>query len=76
MKTTGKITHHWQLEVYQLAMEAGETQTWIEFAVRCEYITAKQGRELHRIYDHIMGKLVNMQNNPDVWLLKNPRTRD
>ena len=133
MKIPGKITHHWQLEVYQLSMEAGmslfalskkfpreerysltdqvrrssrsvsshiseawrrrrylaafceklngseseaaETQTWIEYAVRCEYITTKQGRELHRTYDHIMGKLVNMQNNPEVWLLKNPRTR-
>ncbi|HEX5222434.1 MAG TPA: four helix bundle protein [Verrucomicrobiae bacterium] len=133
MKPSGKITHHWQLEVYQLAMEAamdlfhlskefppeemysitdqvrrssrsvashiseawrrrryvaafcdklngseseaGETQTWIEFAVRCGYFTARQGRELHRIYDQIMGKLVTMQNNPEVWLLKNPRTR-
>jgi four helix bundle protein len=134
MKTTAKITHHWQLEVYQLSIEAGmglfelskkfpreemysltdqvrrssrsvsshisegwrrrryeaafceklngaeseaaETQTWIEYSVRCGYITAKEGRELHRAYDHIMGKLVNMQNKPEVWLLQNPRTRN
>jgi four helix bundle protein len=134
MKTVGKITHHWQLEVYQLSMEAamqlfelskkfpreemysltdqvrrssrsvsshisegwrrrryvaafcdklngaeseaGETQTWVEFAVRCGYVTAKEGRDLHRSYDHIMGKLVIMQNKPEVWLLQNQRTRN
>lgn len=133
MKTPGKITHHWQLEVYQLSVEAGmqlfelsrkfpreemfsltdqvrrssrsvsshisegwrrrryeaafceklngaeseaaESQTWVEYAVRCGYITAKEGRELHRAHDFIMGKLVKMQNNPEVWLLQNPRTR-
>ena len=134
MKTTAKITHHWQLDVYKLSIEAGmslfelskkfpreemysltdqvrrssrsvsshisegwrrrryeaafceklngaeseaaETQTWIEYSVRCGYVTAKEGRELHRSYDHIMGKLVNMQNKPEVWLLQNPRTRN
>jgi four helix bundle protein len=134
MKTTAKITHHWQLDVYKLSIEAAmslfelskkfpreemysltdqvrrssrsvsshisegrrrrryeaafgeklngaeseaaETQTWIEYSVRCGYITAKEGRELHRSYDHIMGKLVNMQNKPEVWLLQNPRTRN
>jgi four helix bundle protein len=134
MKTTAKITHHWQLDVYKLSVEAAmrlfelsksfareemysltdqvrrssrsvsshisegwrrrryeaafcdklnsaeaeaaETQTWIEYSVRCGYITAKQGRELHRSYDQIMGKLVNMQNKPEVWLLQNSRTRN
>jgi four helix bundle protein len=133
VKTTAKITHHWQLDVYRLSVETGrrlfdlskkfpreemysltdqvrrssrsvsshisegwrrrryeaafceklngaeseaaETQTWIEYAVRCGYTTAKEGREVHRSYDHIMGKLVKMQNNPEVWLLQNPRTR-
>lgn len=127
MKTSQRITHHWQLDVYQLSMEAGmrlfeitkkfpreemysltdqvrrssrsvsshisegwrrrryeaafcdklngaeaeaaETQTWIQYSVRCQYLTKKEGRELHREYDKIMGKLVNMQNNPAPWLL-------
>lgn len=133
MKTPGKITHHGQLEVYQLSIETGmrrfelskkfpreetysltdqmrrssrsfsshisegwrrrryeaafceklngaeseaaETQTWIEYAACCGYITAKEGRGLHRAYNFIMGKLVKMQNHPEVWLLQNPRTR-
>ena len=134
MKTTSKITHHWQLDVYKLSIEAGmrlfglskkcpreemysltdqirrssryvsahisegwrrrryeaafcdklngaeseaaETRTWIEYSVRCGYIPAKDGRELHKTYDQIIGKLVNMHNKPEVWLLHNPRTRN
>lgn len=133
MKTSGKITHHWQLDVYKLSVEAAmhlfelskrfpreemysltdqmrrssrsvsghiaegwrrrryeaafcdklngaegeaaETQTWIEYAVRCGYMAAKDGRELHRTNDRIMGKLVRMQANPDVWLLPRPPKR-
>ena len=130
MKTTDKITHHWQLDVYKLSVEAtmrlfdlskrfpreemysltdqirrssrsvsghiaegwrrrryeaafcdklngaeseaAETQSWIEYAVRCGYVNKKDGREIHRTYDRIMGKLVKMQTRPEVWLL--PRT--
>ena len=133
MRTTGKVTHHWQLDVYKLSVEvamrlfelskrfpreemysltdqmrrssrsvsghiaedrrrrryeaafcdklngaeseAAESQSWIEYPVRCGYMTRKDGRETHRIYDQIIGKLVRMQNNPEVWLLRRiPRT--
>jgi four helix bundle protein len=127
MATKHKITHHWQLEVFQLAREgaqkffelsrhfpkeevysltdqgrrssravgaiiaeawrrrkyepafvnklneaegeAAETQVWVMHAVDCVYLTRSQGREIHRLYDRILGKLVNMGNRPDVWLL-------
>lgn len=49
--------------------EAGETQVWLEFAVKCGYLAASRGRELHRAYDQILGKLVVMLNNPTPWLL-------
>ena len=49
--------------------EAAETQTWLEFAVKCGYLETEAGRELYRIYDQILGKLVNMINNPSPWLL-------
>lgn len=128
MSASGKISHHWQLDVYKLSVEAamrifqiskkfpreemysptdqvrrssrsvsgqigegwrrrkyeavlvnklneaegeaGETQVWIEYAVKCEYLSAKVGRELHRTYDRIIGKLVTMGNNPEPWLLQ------
>src|ERR1041385_3609759 len=31
--------------------EAAETQTWIEFAVKCNYLSADAGRVLFKIYD-------------------------
>jgi four helix bundle protein len=116
------ITHHWELEVYQLAMEAAttvfksskafppeekfsltsqirdsarsvtaqiaegwrkrryeaslvrklndaegeaaETQSWLE-----QYLPRDIATQLFHQYDHIIGKLVTMQNNPKPWLL-------
>jgi four helix bundle protein len=76
---SGHVAEGWRRRRYEAAFcdklngaeaEAAETQSWIEYAVRCEYVTDKQGRALHRTYDRILGKLVTMQNNPEVWLLK------
>lgn len=53
--------------------EAAETQTWIEFAVASKYLDAETGRELYRAYDNILGKLVNMINDPSPWLLLGAR---
>jgi four helix bundle protein len=49
--------------------EASETQTWIEFAVKCEYLDPSVARELYRTYDNVLGKLVKMINNPSPWLM-------
>ncbi len=75
---SGHISEGWRRRRYEATFcdklnggegEAAETQTWIEYSVRCGYLTAKVGRELHRAYDHILGKLVKMQANPKPWLL-------
>jgi four helix bundle protein len=49
--------------------ETAETQTWIEFAVKCEYLDAEAGRELWKTYDAIISTLVGMVNNPSSWIL-------
>ncbi|MHC5823739.1 MAG: four helix bundle protein [Nostoc sp.] len=49
--------------------EAAETQTWIEFAVKCNYLDVNTGRELYGIYNQVLGSLVNMINNPTPWLM-------
>ena len=81
---SGHIAEGWRRRRYEAAFgdklngaegEAAETQTWVEYAVRCNYMTAKDGRELHRTYDRILGKLVKMQNSSDVWLLPRPLKR-
>lgn len=50
--------------------EAAETQTWLEFAVECDYPDKQTARELYRLYHNILGKLVNMINSPEPWLLQ------
>ncbi len=126
--TPTRIQHHWQLEVYQLAMrasrevfqltktfpkeelysltdqirrssrsisaqlaeawrrrkyeavfvnklndaegEAAETQVWLQHAFDCEYVSATRARELHRLYNQILGKLTKMGNAPEKWVLR------
>ena len=50
--------------------EACETQVWVEFARRCEYLEDQICNELDEDYDQIMGQIVNMINNADKWLIK------
>ena len=57
------------LKLNDAEAEAAEPQTWLEFAVKCEYLDPDTGRELYRTYDDILGKLVNMINNPTSWLI-------
>jgi hypothetical protein len=49
--------------------EAAETQTWINFAVDCGYISDYLGREFYARYNQILSGLVNMINNPSPWLI-------
>jgi four helix bundle protein len=49
--------------------EAAETQTWIEFAVKCGYLDRATGRELYAAYDNILGKLVTMIRHPEQWTI-------
>ena len=37
--------------------EAAETQTWLEFAVACNYLEAETSRELYQAYNHILSTL-------------------
>ena len=57
--------------------EAAETQTWIEFAVKCGYLKTELGRELFRQGDELLALTVSMTNNPQAWVLpsgqKKPR---
>ncbi len=50
--------------------EAAETQVWIEFAVRCNYLTTAQGNELYSQYNRVLGIIVTMINNPEVWVIR------
>ncbi|RCJ18440.1 four helix bundle protein [Nostoc sp. ATCC 53789] len=49
--------------------EAAETQVWLKFAVKCQYLTVEQGRELYAPYNQVLSGLVKMITHPDDWLL-------
>ncbi|MGR3303464.1 MAG: four helix bundle protein [Candidatus Scalindua sp.] len=47
--------------------EAGETQTWLEFALRCKYINDKIFKGLDERYEHIFAMLVTMERKADTF---------
>lgn len=49
--------------------EAAETQTWIEFAMKCNYIGSEVGQPLLETYNRVLSGLVKMAQNPIPWLL-------
>lgn len=50
--------------------EAAETQTWLEFAEKCNYFNAEVRQELNTTYNKLLSGLVNMIRDPSPWLLK------
>jgi len=49
--------------------EAAETQVWLKFAVKCNYLPLEPGRELYTTYNQILSGLVKMINNPNRWTI-------
>lgn len=45
--------------------EAAETQTWLEFALACGYISKKIFDGLDDKYEHIFAMLINMEKKAD-----------
>jgi four helix bundle protein len=86
------IAEAWRKRRYKLAFvsklndaetEAAETQVWLEYCWRCRYIEKQKYAEYCEHYNHIIGKLVRMIDNPDPWLIssvslqeKKRRSRD
>jgi four helix bundle protein len=50
--------------------EAAETQVWLEFAVKCEYVKRDDAAKIYQTYDEILHMLVSMINHPENWTLK------
>jgi four helix bundle protein len=49
--------------------EAAETQVWIKFAVKCDYLDVLQARELYATYNQVLSGLINMIKNPNKWII-------
>jgi hypothetical protein len=79
-----RIRVHGDLEVYQPCeiMQSGgsegcgtyftgqaEKPVWLEFAIKCGYLTSESGRELYKTYDHVIGKTVTTIHRPEQWII-------
>ena len=49
--------------------EAAETQVWLEFAVKCEYLPRDEAVPLYQNYESVLKMLVTMIANPDSFLM-------
>lgn len=47
--------------------EALETQTWLDFAVACQYLPEERGLEIRESYEQVIRMLVSMQNKHEDW---------
>jgi len=50
--------------------EASETQTWLELALRHNYITIQEAAKLDARYEHLLAQIVTMITQPDKWILQ------
>lgn len=75
----GNLAEAWRKRRYEAAFvaklndaesEAAETQTWLDFAAEYGYLEMGLKENLRTHYDHAIGKLVVMINNPAPWLMK------
>ena len=53
--------------------EAAETQVWVEFAVKCEYLARDEAVLLYQDYESVLKMIVTMIANPDPFLLPPPK---
>ncbi len=49
--------------------EASETQVWIEFARRCNYLDWNTSELLDKRYDHITGQIIRMMEEAEKWVI-------
>ena len=72
------LAEAWRKRRYEVAFisklsdaetEAAETQVWLEFAVKCDYLVRDHGVPLYTSYDEIIGTIVGMINYSKSWIL-------
>jgi four helix bundle protein len=55
--------------------EAAETEVWLDFALRCEYISKTEHEQLRDNYDHICRMLSKMMATSGSWTLNSSVNR-
>ncbi|MEM8809967.1 MAG: four helix bundle protein [Cyanobacteria bacterium P01_G01_bin.38] len=52
----------------EVEAEAAETQTWLEFAIVCDYLDAEVGQELFGKYTEIIAGAARLIDHADAWV--------
>ena len=52
--------------------EAAETQTFVELARRCGYVSTEEAAALDAGYEELLAQLVHMATHPEDWVIGNP----
>lgn len=55
--------------------EAAETQTWIEFAVKCGYLDREAAKRMYSAFDEVLSMIVAMIVSADKWVMPIRRAR-
>jgi len=72
------IAEAWRKRRYEAAFicklsdseaEAAETQTWLEFSVKCGYLDRDRAVSLYEIYEEVLKMIVAMITHADSWLI-------
>jgi len=58
---------HFASKLTDSEAEAAETQTWLQFAVECKYLSREVAAGLYSEYEEILSMLVSMRNHPEDW---------
>ena len=48
-----------------VAQEEAETQTWLEFALRCNYVSEEMFEKLDERYEHVFAMIISMERKVD-----------
>lgn len=73
------ISEAWRKRRYRAAFiakmsdaesEAAETQVWLEFSLRCNYMKESITSELESAYDKIIGQIVKMIEEANKWVIR------
>ena len=62
-----KYPKHFISKLSDCEGEASETQVWLDFALKFNYLTNEQFNYLDEKYERIIGKLVTMASQPGKW---------
>lgn len=65
----------WVNKLNESEGEAAETQTHLDIALRCGFISDLEHQEIDALYEEILAMLVSMIDNPDQWTLRSGATK-